>query len=236
MRNKRTWTTALGLAALVAAAVQLEPREVTAADHGDSPMAAANAAADIADFYAWETSRGTVAAVITFAAGIAPGGDPLYDDSILYTIHIDNTADPAEVPFWQDNGNDNASDIQILVRFGQNNVGDWGVQLVDVPGSDDVMVGPVGEDIVSGAATAVAGMYDDPFFFDGDGFNATIAALIDPTEAADVMFSGLGGDAVDTFAGTNTMAIVVEFDAAIAAGAKDNTYIQMWATTGQVAR
>ncbi len=227
MRTKRNWTTALGVAALVAAAVQLEPRQVTAADHGDSPQTMANAPADMADFYAWETPRGTIAAVITFAAGIPPGGDPIYDSTVLYTIHIDNTANPAEIADWQDNDNDNASDIDILVRLGQNDQGDWGVQLLDVPGSDGEMVGAVGTEVTSGSARAMVGMFDDPFFFDIDGFNATVAALVDPKSAVDVMFTG-----VDGFAGLNAMAIVVEFDATAALDGNADDFLQLWATTG----
>lgn len=231
MRTKNKWITALGATALVVAAVQLQPREVTAADHADAPLTGENPAADIADFYAWHTERGTIVAIMTFAPLLAPGDAPVYDSDTLYTIHIDNTADPAGNPAFQDN----QSDIQINVRFGQNNLEEWGVQVNGLPGADDeTFDGPVGAELTNGVATATVGLYDDPFFFDFEGFLATAANLVDDAEAADIAFASLGegGAPVDFFAGLNTMAIVVEFDAAIAVDGNADNFIQMWATTG----
>lgn len=230
MRTKNKWITAVGATALVAVTVQLQPQEVTAADHADAPMTQADAAADIADFYAWHTDNGTIVAVMTFAALRAPGDAPVYDADKLYTIHIDNTADPAAGnPAF----NDNESDIQINLRFGQNNLGDWGVQVNNLPGADDATFdGPVQTELTNGTATAIAGDFDDPFFFDFEGFLATRDNLLDDADPADVAFAGLGGATVDFFAGTNAMAVVVEFDSALAADGNADNFIQLWASTG----
>jgi hypothetical protein len=234
MRTKNKWMTALGATALLAAAVQLQPQEVTAADHADAPLTTDDVAADIADVYAWHTDSGTLVVVMTFAGLRAAGDDPVYDADTLYTIHIDNTADPAEFPFWQDNGNDNLSDIDINVRFGQNDIGDWGVQFNDVPGADDATFdGPVQTALTNGTATVIAGNFDDPFFFDFEGFLLTRDNLLDDMSPIDIGFASLvGGAPVDFFAGTNVMAIVVEIDAATAVNGNADNVIQVWATTG----
>jgi len=234
MRTRNKWITAVGVTALAAAAVQLNPQDVTAADHIDAPATQGDAAADIADFYAWHTERGTIVAIITFNALLEAGADPVYDDTVLYTVHIDNTADPAEANQPLDNDNDNVSDIQINVRFGQNGAGEWGMQVNGAPGAaDETFDGPVGMPLTNGSVTAAANIYDDPFFFDFEGFTATAMNLLDDTEAADVAFASiLAGAPVDFFAGLNTMAVVVEFDAAMAADGNADNFLQLWATTG----
>ena len=233
MRTKNKWITALGVAALVAGATQLQPQEVTAADHADAPLTGMDPAADIADVYAWHTERGTVVIVMTFAGLRSPGDDPVYARDHLYTINIDNTADPQEKADYLDNNNDNTADLQIRVRFGQNNLDEWGVQFNDVPGADDATFdGPVQTEITNGTATVIAGNFDDPFFFDFEGFTTTRDNLLDDVEAVDFAFAGLAGNPVDFFAGTNVMAIVVELDAATVVDENPDNFLQIWATTG----
>jgi hypothetical protein len=82
--------------------------------------------------------------------------------------------------------------------------------------------GPVDTVIDAGNGLRVfAGPREDPFFFDLDGFQATLMS-------GTLMFDNTN----DTFAGTNVTAIIVEMDAAAAAdGATD---IQVWATSGRL--
>lgn len=205
-------------------------RPLRASDHLDAPTTQGNSATDIGDFYAWHTPRNTIVAIITFN-----GGSPSmsYDPTVLYTIHIDNTATLAENQDILDNDNDNASDIQIHARFGQNSVGDWGVQFLGIPGSDGPVVGPVQTTLTSGTAQAIAGVFDDPFFFDLDGFNATITNLVDDIDPNDIGFSTVEmGFPTDTFAGIDTMAVVVEFDLQLALDGNADNFLQLWATTG----
>jgi len=233
MRTKNKWITALGVTALVAAAVQLEPQEVTAADHADAPLTMADSAADIADVYAWYTDNDTIVVVLTFAGLRAPGDEVPYDSDTLYTIHIDNTGDQAEKADYLDNNNDNESDIRINVRFGQNNVDEWGVQFNGVPGADDeTFDGPVQEAITNGGATVIAGNFDDPFFFDFEGFQNTRMNLLDDADPLDVAFAGIAGVPVDFFAGTNVAAIVVEVPIGPTVDRNPDNFIQIWATSG----
>jgi hypothetical protein len=233
MRTKNKWITALGVTALVAAAVQLEPQEVTAADHNDAPLTTEDNAADIADVYAWATENDTIVVVMSFAGLRAPGDEVPYDSDTLYTIHIDNTGDQSEKADYLDNNNDNESDIRINVRFGQNGLDEWGVQFNGVPGADDeTFDGPVQEPITNGGATVIAGNFDDPFFFDFEGFQATRMNLLDDADPADVAFAGLTGVPVDFFAGLNVAAIVVEIPVGPTFDRNPDNFIQIWATTG----
>lgn len=234
MRTKNKWITAMGGTALLAGAVQLQPQEVTAADHADAPLTMADSAVDISDVYAWHTPRNTIVVVMTFAGLRAPGEDPVYDPGALYTINIDNTGDPDEKADYLDNNNDNEADVQIHVRFGQNDLEQWGVQFNGVPGSDDeTFDGAVQTELTNGSARVIAGNFDDPFFFDFEGFVATRMNLLDDVDPVDLAFSGLTGEPVDFFAGTNVMAIVVEIDAATTVDENADNFIQVWATTGR---
>lgn len=204
--NRKRLTAALLCTAAVT--VALATSGVFAADHAEAPGTMADLAADITDVYAWHTENGTLVAVVDFAGLQEAGSTGTYDADVLYTIHIDNDGD-------------NEPDIDVLVRFGQNGAGEWGVQALNVPGSDVPVEGPVGTVIDGGNGVQLfAGPRDDPFFFDLDGYQATLMS-------GTLMFDS----ANDTFAGTNVTAIVLEMDAAAASGGSDT--IQVWATTGR---
>jgi hypothetical protein len=174
-----------------------------ASDHGEAPIAGADPAADIADFYAWHTDDGKIVAVVTFASGAAA----TYDADVLYGVHIDNDLD-------------NVSDIDIWARFGANADGEWGLQVTNLPGSSGVIEGAVEMALVDGDTSAWAGLSDDPFFFDFAGFQDTLASgaiSFDPTR--------------DSFAGLNVSTIVLEMSTDVAT--VDSSPVQMWTTTGR---
>jgi hypothetical protein len=230
MRRRKTLATWGGLALLVASTLPLGSQVVTAADHNDAPGTNnmdGDYAADLTDIYAWHAD-GRITVVLGFQGLQAAGTEPDYDPAVRYNIHIDNTADPLlRTADFAMNTNDNASDIDIRVKFGQNMLGEWGVQFENVPGAAGPVVGPVGETLTDGNAEMHAGLFEDPFFFDLEGFQMTLAALVDNAAAADVMFDNMR----DGFAGTNIHAIVVEFDAADALGTNADNYLQIWATS-----
>ncbi len=180
----------------------------TAADHGDAPLTAADLGADIADVYAFhDTDAGTLTTIFTYGGGSS--ALPLYDGDVLYTIHLDTNADQA-------------SDHQILVRFGQDTAGDWGVQATGIPGSSAALSGPVGTTTAgSGVIKLFAGMTDDPFFFDLQGFHDTLST-------GTLMFDNTR----DSFAGRNIMSVVVEMPLDLGLGSTP-TNIRAWATAGR---
>jgi hypothetical protein len=203
--------TVAGLA--TAAALLLTHDGVRAADHAEAPGTALDVdnAADIADVYAWHTEDGKLVAVLDFAGRQEAGTPPTYDLDVLYGIHIDNNAD-------------NMPDIDIWCRFGTNMAMDeFGVQCLNIPGTAGPVEGPVETNIDGGGGVMLyAGSREDPFFFDLEGYQMTLMSGM-------VMFDNTR----DFFAGLNVTSIVLEMDAAMAAGG--GTQFQLWATTGRLA-
>ncbi len=194
----------VGLAA--AAALPLLSDTVSAADHLDAPKTMMNQAADITDVYAWHTDDAKVVAVLNFSGLIESGVEPKFDSKVVYGIHIDNDAD-------------GVADHDVWFRFGQNGAGDWGIQAVGIPGGTPTVSGPLNTSIDAGLGLRLwAGLRDDPFFFDLDGFKATLSS-------STLSFNKDN----DTFAGTNVTSIVVEMstDAVVGAGST----FQLWAST-----
>jgi hypothetical protein len=175
----------IGASALLVTAMFTAAGSVIAADHVDSPNTKSDAAADITDLYAWAEGD-SVTAVIAFA-GLAESGMPAtYDAGVLYGLHVDNDGD-------------GESDHDIWIRFGQNDAGDWGVQVTGLAGQDAV-VGPVEEVIEAKLGQRVyAGLRDDPFFFDLEGFRDTVMT-------GTLSFQ----NDRNFFAGVNVTAIVIE--------------------------
>lgn len=137
-----------------------------AADHVEPPTRAdpattpkADAAADLADIFAWTTPK-TVVIIVTFAGPRAPNLPPVYDRDVLTRINISNAGARTD------------AEIQILVRFGfdGDNVG---VQISGIPGTSGPIVGPVQTELNKDGVRAIAGIFDDPFFFDSQGLKDT---------------------------------------------------------------
>lgn len=200
----RAWvaTAALGMTALA-----LGRPDAQAADHIDAPIAAGDAAADLTDFYAWHQDDRIIAA-LGFAGFDIPGSDGTYDDELLYGIHVDNDGD-------------NEPDQTVWVRFGQASDGSWGVMIEGIPGGEAQVIGPVNTELDAGLnLRAFAGVRDDPFFFDFDGFQETLGTAtlsFDPER--------------DSFANTNATMIVVEMSIDGVAGGSDT--LALWATTAR---
>ena len=174
-----------------------------AADHAEAPGAAADRAADIADYITWADS-GSFVGIVTFAALTPAGGDAVYDADVLYTLHFDQDGD-------------NVSDLDVHVRFGQDGAGAWGVQAM---GLGAAVEGPVETLNVEGDVKLWAGLRDDPFFFDLQGYGDTLAT-------ATVSFDS----SRDSLAGTNVTAIVIEAPVATVAGG--SAPFTTWVTTAR---
>ncbi len=200
--------------ALVWSGVSLH-RPVKAADHLDPPArtnigAQSDVASDIADLFIWNTAS-TVTVVLTGAGPQEPGVAPFYDSNVLYQVHLSN------------DGNVSTDEATINVRFGKDPSGNWGVQLSGVPGASGPIQGAVQTTLTdSSGAKAIAGLFDDPFFFDLQGFNDTKA-----TGVLSIM------NTRNFFAGKNDTAFVVEFPrSAIQNGTQP---ITAWAETRRIA-
>jgi hypothetical protein len=191
-------------------------RPADAADHNDPPSrvtgTSADREADIADVFAWHTDDGKTVIALTFAGPNDPvaGQAGMYDRDVLYTIHIDTD-------------DDREADHSILARFGVSESGNWGLQLQGVPGADGTQAGAVEyvNRIAGSEGFFWAGLREDPFFFDLEGFQDTLAN------------GTLGFDNTrDFFAGKNSSAIVIELETADINAGTDNTF-SVWATTAR---
>lgn len=166
MRVSRTWG-ALGttMLALPLALVSAD-NAGRAADHVEPPTRAdptvnpkADAAADLADIFAWYTPT-KIIIIVTFAGPRAANLPPVYDRDVIYKINISNAGARTD------------AEHQILVRFGfdGDNVG---VQISGIPGTTGPIVGPVQTELDKDGVRAMAGIFDDPFFFDSQGLKDT---------------------------------------------------------------
>ena len=185
-----------------------------AADHLDPPdsFTVAGDAADIGDLYAWHSGSGAdqvLTVVLTHGGPLLPSESVTYDPDVLYTIAIDTDAD-------------HIANTEIFIRFAQNDLGEWGVQVTGLPGATGQMVGAIETTITNGdVCKAFAGLRDDPFFFDLEGFNQTLdtgALAFDPNR--------------DFFAGANISAIVLEMPMSAALGISNS--LSIWATTSRI--
>ncbi len=157
-----------GLAALLAIPliVAVADRGGFAADHLDPPARTDAAvdptpdrAADITDIYAWHTADNLIIA-FNFAGPQATNLPAVYDRNVLYTLNI-STSDSVTNPAFP-----------IRFRFGTDAAGNVGIRLENVPGVGTIE-GPVETTLSRNGVQIRAGLYDDPFFFDLQGFKQT---------------------------------------------------------------
>ncbi len=180
---------------------------VLAADHGEAPLTRADLAADIADVYAWHEGDRLLAA-ITYD-GIrppVPGQKGTFDTGVLYTLHIDNDGDFV-------------SDIQVRARYFRFG-GFTGVLVSGLPGGLPFLLGPVERVVRFGDVRFFAGLRDDPFFFDLEGFRQTL-------QTGTLAFNGKR----DTFAGKNATALVFSMD--LGRALRGGKKLNIWATTAR---
>jgi hypothetical protein len=197
----------------LASALLVAGRQVDAADHLDPPARTDPAvdltpdkAADITDVYAWHTDTSLIIAM-NFAGPQATNLPGAYDRDVLYTINISNDATPT------------TSEFPIEIRFGQDGTS-TGVQIKGVPGTTGPIVGPVETDLQKDGVLAHAGLLDDPFFFDLQGFRAT-------KSTGKLSFDNTR----NFFAGQNLTSVVLQIPrAAVENGANP---IRIWATSAR---
>ncbi len=224
---------------LIAACALAVSAAVMSADHAESPGTDADPAGDLADIFIFPSSESvtkTVAA-ITFGGRSAPrsriDGSFYCDPNILYTLHIDR-ADAAGTF-------DNIPDIEVLARFGIDQLGACGLQLENVPGAGGTFSGKIESVFISpGGMKAFAGLRNDPFFFDAEGYAALVASFAGAGQSGDVIGAfRLGGGLPrrDSFALRNVSAIVFEMSSDVLAPAVGGVRpkIRVWATTGRLA-
>jgi hypothetical protein len=185
-----------------------------AADHLDPPTrtdkdvqgARPDVPGDIADVFAWYTAD-SIIVVLTFAGPQPNNMPPFYDRDVLYTINISNAGARTD------------PEIQIRFRFGFDGQSP-GVQFTGVPGTTGPITGPVQTVLTQGGVKAIAGIFEDPFFFDLLGFRQTRSTgtlAIQSTR--------------DFFRGQNDTSVVIEMPRS--AVLNNNQPLDIWATTAR---
>ncbi|HWE28651.1 MAG TPA: DUF4331 family protein, partial [Polyangia bacterium] len=222
----------------MAAAIWLLSTPSYAADHQDGPAATAAPETDITDLFAWmspdHSKMYLVMDVFPAATTAAKFGD-----SALYVFHTTSKASLLATT---------ATPLDIICKF------DTAQAIQCWAGSEYVAGATAGVPAsgiasASGKLTVWAGLRDDPFFFNLDGFKDMVAAVksaassllptvdasgcpkVDATTSA-ALVSALahshGNAPVDHFAGLNVLAIVISIDASLVT--KGGSTVGVWAS------
>jgi hypothetical protein len=204
------------------------PVAAIAADHLDSPTAADNnePSADITDLYAWMTADAEKLNLVA-AVNANAGEDAVFSDAVIYQFAVSSS----------DEFGANQESTLVTCKFIDDvNIECWaGAEYVAGDPSDPE--GIVSED---GGLRVFAGLRDDPFFLEYNGFLNAVNAANAAVAAGDVEFDAAGcplltpdqGNALrgaltsgndgapasNTFAGQNVLALVIQVDRAIVDG------------------
>jgi Domain of unknown function (DUF4331) len=188
-----------------------------AADHLDPPARTDPAAdsrpdpaSDIADVYAFHDAN-RVVMIVTFAGPGAATSPATYDPNVRYRINVSNA------------GSRTTTEFPIDVQFGRDTSATgapFGVRVRGVPGVTGDIVGPVETNLARDGVRVRAGLFDDPFFFDLQGFR-------DTQSTGTLSFRNNR----DFFAGTNLTAVVIEIPRARLANGTNP--IDIWAETAR---
>jgi hypothetical protein len=226
---KRSWLSAAGAAALIALPLQ-------AADHTDGPAASADPAADITDLFAWTSSDG---ARLNLVLNVFPAASSSakFSNTVQYVLHTTSRASYGAAA---------GGTLDIVCTFDVN-------QRISCWAGTEYLTGDAsaaaGITSSSGKLKVFAGLRDDPFFFNLDGFKATAAAvraakssltfdaagcpLLD-ANTANTLVTQLktapdGSAAKDHFAGLNVLSIVVSIDKSLLT--KGGSLVSVWGGT-----
>src|SRR5213083_293187 len=190
-------------------------RWIKASDHKDSALLAADHAADIADVYTFRSpvNPGNTVLVMTVSGFIPPAeaSTTFFDPNVLYQWKIDNNGDAVEDLVIQAFVT-GAGGHQVMHFHGPAAPAATGAvsRIIDGPETATVRVTNGASPIIAShnGMTVFAGVRDDPFFFDLVQFKKIIAG-----QATSFRDPG-----VDSFAGTNVLAIVLELPSALLGG------------------
>jgi hypothetical protein len=219
----------LGASAAVAIAVSGGPSGAGAADHLDAPgltPPGGDVRLDLTDIYAFRTGGGRTALVLNVNGFTEPGKQATFATGVpsvastrrvSYNLRVDNDGDAVE-------------DVVLKATFGKPNR--RGVQHLRIRRNGRTLVtgktsrrGRVHVNRGNGVR-AYAGLRDDPFFFDLDGFVNILSG--EPGKS----FLGCTSPRTDKFAGTNVSSIVIELRPSLLTGG-GNGNIGVWATTNK---
>lgn len=203
MRHHRPKRWRIGAVATVLGAAAMTATSVGAADHLDAPAVQEDGRTDINDIYAFQSPKNEnrTVLIMTVNPGAGAISGTTFDPKADYTFHVDDDGDAIsdrEVEF----------DFSRATRWGQ-----WYVVRID---GRVRAWGVVGKSSRQWGVKTTAGVFDDPFFFDLDGFN-----------------DGFQFTGTDFFAGLDVSAMVIELPSKKLSKKDD---IAIWGTTSKKGR
>jgi len=220
----------LGISAAVAIAVSGGPSGAGAADHLDAPNLTppgGDVRLDLTDIYAFRTKGGRTALVLNVNGFTKPGKQATFATGVpsvastkrvSYNLRVDNDGDAKE-------------DVVLKATFGKPNKA--GVQKLRIRRNGKTLVkgktsrrGKVRVNDNGKGTRAYAGLRDDPFFFDLDGFINILSS------ESGKSFLGCTSPRPDKFAGTNVSSLVIELKPKLLTR-KGSSQIGVWATTNK---
>lgn len=232
--NVLKWTALVGAASL--GILMAQSRVARSADHLDSPAVRMDPAADINDVYSFMDGNNVVL-VMTVAPAATTASK--FSDQIQYVFHTSSGAAFGAT----------TSDVNIICTFDAAQAAQcWA-------GTDAYATGnasqPTGIASADGKMKVFAGLRADPFFFNLNGFNATVdtvkaaagGLVFDEAGCPDVppgTSAALrdqlktvsdGGPPVDFFKDLNTLAIVVAIDKSLVT--KGGPVMSVWGSTNR---
>lgn len=206
-----------------------------AADHLDSPKATAEPAADITDVYAWMNGDATKLNLVLNVSPMAATGTQ-FSDAVLYQIHVNSMSAYGQAQ----------QETKILCKF-------YDVSKLECWLGDEYVEGDAsattGLASSSGKLKVFAGLRNDPFFFELDGFKEAVKAVVaaapsltfdsNGCPSVNASTSGVlvnqlksgksGAPAKDFFAGTNVLSLVLQIDKTLVN--KGGPVLAVWAST-----
>lgn len=224
----------LAVAAAAVGALVGGPGSAGAADHVDAPglmPPGGNFQLDITDIYAWRATNGNTVLALNVNGLTKPGQTPVFASG------VPGVRATKGVAYWLrvDNDGDAVSDVDLQITFGKpaNN----GVQRMTIRRNGKLLVSgkttaPAAHVVTINrqhGVKAYAGLRDDPFFFDLQGYLDILAALDDDKTNDAKSFVGCTAPRADFFKGLNVSAIVLELPPSRLTGSTSS--IGVWGAT-----
>ena len=239
------------LVGTVAVCAALVPTAM-AADHADGPQATSNSALDITDVLAWTDSGGGKVNLIMDVVPQANKTTSTFSNAGKYVFHLTSWTALAGAP---------ADSSEIICTFDGSTPQKVSCWLVANGATTDYASGDAtaltGMASVNGNFTVFTGPRQDPFFFNLDGFKATIQDVVNAVPA--LMDAGAfnsfgcpsldsatvtalntqlstdpntGGPANDHFAGFDVLSIVIQLKTS-AVTSTGHTVLSVWGSTNE---
>ena len=147
------------IAAFICSVMHCSPAALQASDHLDAPSLTGNGQQDINDLYAFRPSDTSTNSVLILTVNPFAGTTGTFGTNTAYRFEVDTTGDAL-------------SNITYEATFtGTGPVQNYTLTQTDSSGSSILATGVTGiSSATTNGGTVQAGIFDDPFFFDLNGF------------------------------------------------------------------